>query len=735
MSTTLAQYTEALTEKLKTVIAAFKKKENDPQLETLFAKWEKQLAEMQASAAEGETVSVALLGGTGAGKSTLINTLLGEDLLPTHSFRTCTSAAVEISYAPTKLIAVQLEFISPESWEAEKQAFLDEIKESRESGQNLLGQQDFIYKAWSLYKPQEGPPPLPFPLDEMIRLLEKPLPENLQKYLNEGIHLSRYRSAEQLKQELTAILTAQGQIWPLLKRVQIRGPFEILKGGLQLVDLPGLNDPNPAREQITRAYLKQAGFIWLAFNLTRGLTRDVMELLKDRGFLTQVIMDGTLSALAFIGTRADEFIPELEKQQLGLPAEASLEQVLSARQEQIQARIREQLSELTLWFSHRYRVQSQIGDVLQLIGQTLEHSPVFVVSALEEQRLRGWREGQGLLENQAQTGIAPLQNYMEEIVSNQGLQARKKLIRSQCQQMNQEIKRLLQGLKGRKSLQSVAEIHTQGLENAFGQARQTLETGLQQIREKLEKRQAEAKTILLGHFSNYLQESKQELPELISTWGSHSWQILQRTVRNQGFYTSPSTGSQLNLPQELGDFVLGGLAPVWNAYFIQNIETEPDLLLNQLLELLKHFAESFQNLPQSDEALLTEVKQRLAEINRSCSEILSEQALQTGLRLQEDLKQSRRKLAELLLNQTEKELKAACALAKEHTGAGLKQQILSTLQNHLEAGWESLEHESNQEIAKQLETLTHHLQLYLEIMSAVLRENAQMISTLLPKQA
>lgn len=724
MSTTLAQYTEALTDKLSTVIQAFRKKESRPELAGLFSRWEQQLTQMRSYAEEGENVSIALLGGTGAGKSTLINTLLGADLLPTHSFRTCTSAAVEISYSPTKQIAVQLEFISASSWEAEKEAFLEEIRESRAQGQNLLSQQDFIYKAWSLYRNEDGPPPLPFPLEDMLTLLENPLPEKLQTYLKQGVALFRYRSAEQLKHELTELLTAQGHLWPLLKRVLIRGPFEVLKGGLQLVDLPGLNDPNPARETITRNYLKQAEFIWLTFNTTRGLTRDVMEILKDRGFMTQVIMDGTLSALAFVGTRADEFVPVLEKQQLQLPPEASLDQILAARHEQIQHRVREQLSELTLWFSNRYRIQNQIGDVLTLIGQTLAQSPILMVSALEHQRLSGWHSGEGLFTALPQSGIAALEEYMQNIVSVQGHQARKKMIRSQCQQMNQEIKRLLQALQSRQSLAQLAPVDQVQLKAQIASARTELDQGLHTLKADLEARQSQAQATVLGAFAEVLKGCQAELPEWISGWGSHPWQTLQRAVKGGGRYTSPSSGTSLNLPAEIADALLGGLAPFWNAFFSEELENEPHKLQKALGEQLVAFASALKGHP--------EFKKQLEELQASTLAILTEQAGQTQYRLQEELKALRRKFAELLQAQTEKSVAQACEQAAGLSGAGIKMQILTTLQTQLERDWPDLETAAQSQLAQELQALTHHLLQYLEIMAAVLKDNARLVAELLP---
>jgi hypothetical protein len=723
MSTTLAQYTESLTEKLSAVIQAFRKKEAKPELETMFSRWETQLAHMRSYAEEGENVSIALLGGTGAGKSTLINTLLGADLLPTHSFRTCTSAAIEISHSPTKQIAVQLEFISAESWENEKQAFLDEIRESQAHGQNLLSQQDFIYKAWSLYRSQAGPPPLPFPLEEMVDLLQNPLPEQLQKYLQQGVALFRYRTAEEVKTELNELLTAQGHLWPLLKRVLIRGPFEALKGGLQLVDLPGLNDPNPAREVITRNYLKQAEFIWLTFNTTRGLTRDVMDILKDRGFMTQVIMDGTISALAFVGTRGDEFVPVLEKQQLNLPQEASLEEILAARNTQIQSRVQEQLSELTLWFSNRYRIQSQIGDVLKLIGQTLAHSPIFMVSALEHQRLTGWRTGEGLFENTNQTGIAELETYMQKILSQQGLQARKKMIRSQCQQMNQEIKRLLQSLQSRQVISAMPSSAKEQLKAKLEQASTEMEHGLRQLKEEIEARSQTAQAKLSQKFAEILSKSHSEMPDWVSSWGVHPWQTLQRAVKEGGRYTSPSSGARLNLSEEISDALLGGLAPFWNAFFVEELENEPGRIQQAMKNLLADFGAEINSLPD---------KTRLEEIQTSTLSILAEQASQTEQLLLEELKSNRRKLGEMILAETEKIIAKACLEARTLSGAGLKQEILNTLQNHLEKDWPNLAEQTQKQLEAQIQALKHPIQQYFEIMSAVLKDNVRVVSDLWP---
>lgn len=44
--------------------------------------------------------------------------------------------------------------------------------------------------------------------------------------------------------------------WPLVKRIRMKGPWEVLKSGSVLVDAPGVRDDNSARDQIVKNYLK-----------------------------------------------------------------------------------------------------------------------------------------------------------------------------------------------------------------------------------------------------------------------------------------------------------------------------------------------------------------------------------------------------------------------------------------------------------------------------------------------
>src|SRR4029079_18964947 len=113
-------------------------------------------------------------------------------------------------------------------------------------------------------------------------LLAWPLPDKAQEIFSAGSSQAQYfASAREMQKHLTRLIRGDGSLWPLVKQVSIRGPYECLRGGLELVDLPGLNDSNEARVEVTREFLRTSPFVWLMFPMVRGLTEEIKEILHD----------------------------------------------------------------------------------------------------------------------------------------------------------------------------------------------------------------------------------------------------------------------------------------------------------------------------------------------------------------------------------------------------------------------------------------------------------------------
>src|SRR5690606_22595064 len=108
---------------------------------------------------------------------------------------------------------------------------------------------------------------------------------------------------------------------PLISRVRIHGDFPVLSNGVVLVDLPGLNDPNPAREQVTKRYLEEARYIWLVCNSQTGIDRVFTEVLRDNGLFFRLFMEGRLEAFSVIATRIDDINLEVVLGQMDISIE------------------------------------------------------------------------------------------------------------------------------------------------------------------------------------------------------------------------------------------------------------------------------------------------------------------------------------------------------------------------------------------------------------------------------
>ena len=722
----LTEYTESLTQKLQAVLDGFRKGAR-PELEPTFERWQAQLAEMKAYAEANQTVSIAFVGGTGAGKSTLINALLGADLLPTHSFRTCTSAAILVGHAARKTFQAVIEFLPQSAWEAEKQAFLDEVRAAAESGHSSFVHQDFLYKAWALYRPRKGQPPLPFPLEQLLALLEEPLPQTLQAQLEAGQLVLKEKSAEALKAELTRFLTAESPIWPLIRQVRISGPFDALLDGLELVDLPGLNDPNPVREAITRRHLKSAEFLWLVFGTGRGLTREVIDLMKDQAFLNQIVLDGKVSALAFIGTRADDFVPGLERSALQLPPEASIEDIRHAREAMIRQQIQQQLSELTLWFGNRYKLSAQAGDVIGLIARTLQQSPIHLTSALSWLAQTGWIEAESSkFDRPEQSGIPRLQAYMQEIVSEHGVKARKKLIRSQFQQMNQEIRRLIEAIKHRQSLQQPGQ--AEGLPIRLAQLREDQLRALGAIEQELAQSVKLKQIQFEKHMLYAFGDLQNRLEPLAQIWSELNWQHLQRAVRDQGRYSSPRTGQSIDLSKDVQNLVESEVALDWYDFFQHRLLKEVDqaqALISGLLEQSTRLAAEQASEHAGDRP---ELKTRIESIGAQGLEILHEQSFRSRRELEGLIRDLQRQIGHLLEHMLQKELSPLYTAAGALSGTGVKAQILDALTTGLQLALPAVGKRFEPELAQMLAQLSSGLEKHRQALGRILREQLELLS-------
>ena len=204
------------------------------------------------------TFSIGVTGVMNSGKSTLLNTLLGRELLGTSTV--------------------------PET------ANLSIIKHS----DNPYAKVSFWSK--SEWKQIENSASLNPKMEEFTLKTKENLKEEFQKYVTiEGVskeinlaNLSTYTSAK-----------SSQKLCNIVKSVEIGTTFSLLDKTISIVDTPGLDDPVILREEITKHYLANCDILIHLMNANQAAT------LKDIDFIIDALTYQKISHLTLVITRID----------------------------------------------------------------------------------------------------------------------------------------------------------------------------------------------------------------------------------------------------------------------------------------------------------------------------------------------------------------------------------------------------------------------------------------------
>lgn len=264
---------------------------------------------------ESQEFSIGVTGIIKAGKSTMMNALLGEDILGT-AIRPETANLTTIKKEEASKAIVH--FWSSSEWQEIKNSALDE--QSKE----------FVQVSESL--------------------------ENFQKYVGDESKsldiniddLDNYTSARKSE-----------NLCNLVKEVELLLPLEFLDGGVAIVDTPGIDDPIVQREKITLEYLSTCSAILHLMNAKQSATQ------KDIEFIGDALIDQGISSLLVVITRIDTLgksKEEIDKKLADIiqHAKTNLEIYLSKRSSEDISSILAKLEFLPL--AGKFAMQHRIGE-------------------------------------------------------------------------------------------------------------------------------------------------------------------------------------------------------------------------------------------------------------------------------------------------------------------------------------------------------------------------------------
>ncbi|KAK6509059.1 hypothetical protein TWF481_003823 [Arthrobotrys musiformis] len=284
---------------------------------------------------------IAFIGESGVGKSTLLNALVSYDnIVPTSGMRACTSCATEFSQRTPEMKAAFTAVIEYTTLEEAKEEMsilcediqdealaqngsLEEEEEEEDGDDGAINSQAFKrdsrmdVSATDAYKSA---------LSKLIALLpgftDKEVStsagklESLYKtsqWLQEDKKILESDDEDSFVKEIHQLISGLGdgssnepRLWPLIKVVKIYLDAPVLETGAVLVDLPGLQDNNPARTSVAKNYLQKADKIIIVARLNRILTNDTATALARMGYAKQMEFDGRKS-ITIVGTCCDQF--------------------------------------------------------------------------------------------------------------------------------------------------------------------------------------------------------------------------------------------------------------------------------------------------------------------------------------------------------------------------------------------------------------------------------------------
>ncbi|KAH9951114.1 hypothetical protein B0H21DRAFT_353427 [Amylocystis lapponica] len=282
------------------------------------------------------TTIIAVCGATGAGKSSLLNAVLGDNIVPTSGSQACTAVVTEIGYHAKATIDAIVSFLPEVEWKRELTILLEDLTD--ENVRKVTGRKSGVDV--TLNKIQAVYPSIPhaklaeMSTDEII----SHSPE-IKALLGTKQHISAVNSST-FGKEIAEYIDSKGQNsgqekekaawWPLIAKVQVFCSSPALSTGAILVDLPGVADVNSARDKIANGYLEKCDCVWILAPITRAIDDKAAKNLMNDAFKAQLMMDGLYdgSTITFIATKCDDVHSEEIINDLGLKKDPKLEKIL-----------------------------------------------------------------------------------------------------------------------------------------------------------------------------------------------------------------------------------------------------------------------------------------------------------------------------------------------------------------------------------------------------------------------
>jgi len=659
-----------------------------------FSNWSNELDMIRSLIEKPDRLRIALVGTTGAGKSTFLNAILGQEILPVGVMQPCTAFVTSVTHSPNPAYQVGIQFCTPEEWNRDLINLVSALKpgENDDGGDSFGDSKRLVEAAKKRISAVYGNC-IDNGHDPDI-LLKMDLPSEVVRIFESGSEeKNQFDEAKDMLSYLRKLIRGESTLWPLIKQVNISGPYDCISGGLELIDLPGLNDPNEARVEITREFLRTSPFVWVIFPMVRGLTQDIRMILQEEKLLRTLVLSGTYDALSLVGTKADDIDTNIAPQ-LGLPEDCSDEELIQSYREQTVVEARKQLEQMVRDLAG----VSDDGKTLERMIDIARTVRVHTISASAYNKLKGvgrLRKDYGI-HNENDTGIPDVLQHLSEIGTGAGESFNAETSLTRLDQLRDEISFFFRG-------------KTQSTTPEMEQARFRIEREKENFSRTIQGVQNTANGELksfrerfLGKIDPLFAKSVQGVKRITLGWQSIHWATLRAIVQRDGTFKSPSTGRSYDLNENLAEPLLGQLPVSWEQYFTDDLGRVTGDFVVRISESGRNFCEKtsliiellFNKKDQDIENQLLWFQDKVSLLaNNAKSRVLAQ------------VMERRRELAAKMPRVAFERMKPGYEDAKMECGAGMKKRILGKIMPVAESSAEPIYSTIQQDLLEGLNDL------------------------------
>ncbi|KAF8913833.1 hypothetical protein CPB84DRAFT_1757667 [Gymnopilus junonius] len=309
--------------------------------------WDRELANLESQGSPRTLIAVC--GATGAGKSSILNAVLDDNVVPTSGMRACTAVVTELAYHNKSTIDADVSFLSEAEWREELAILLHDLVDEDGNIKRFTDLKSDSGVAWqkvhAVYPKIDQEELVKISVDQIMgydqqifRILgttkmisekdSKSFTKEISKYIDSKDQKRGKKDKKEKPKEpslMDKVRKSAGMatkntmssnqddsdapaLWPLIRQVNVRCRAEALSTGAVLVDLPGVADANAARNNIAKDYMKKCNCIWILAPITRAVDDKTARDLLGDAFKMQLMMDGNYDdhAITFIASKCDD---------------------------------------------------------------------------------------------------------------------------------------------------------------------------------------------------------------------------------------------------------------------------------------------------------------------------------------------------------------------------------------------------------------------------------------------